>query len=169
MPATQPWWILMLQGMAALLLGASLFTALEQALLASINFLGLYWLILGVVAIVQIFADEAVAWIWSLLIGVLGLVTGILVLNHPPALVVVMPNLVSSLGVISMTIGFLEIVSGRTGGGLAPIILGVSNSLIGFLLLDPSTLATVDLPLAFGVLLFAQGVALLFLTLRVRP
>jgi uncharacterized membrane protein HdeD (DUF308 family) len=154
--------------MVALVLGGLLFADLGASLTASINCLGVYWLILGVLSLVQIYVDDSIAWLWSLLIGFLGVVAGIFVLNHPPLFVLIMPDLVLSLGVIALTIGMLEIIGGWTGGGIAPFVLGVINLLIGFLLLDPPLLMAVQAPLAFGALLLVQGVALLILAFRTR-
>ena len=163
------WWVTLFHGMSALMLSALLFTDPGPSLLDLINVLGTYWLILGVLALVQIFVDELIVWIWSLPIGVLGVVAGIFVLNHPASFVLIMPNLVVSLGVMALTIGVLEIAAGWTGGGIVSLILGVVNLLIGFLLLEPSVMAAVDASLAFGALLLVQSVALLVLAFRFRP
>jgi uncharacterized membrane protein HdeD (DUF308 family) len=165
---TKTWWVPLFQGMVAVVLGGLLFADLGASLTASINYLGVYWLILGVLSLVQIYVDDSIAWLWSLLIGFLGVVAGIFVLNHPPLFVLIMPDLVLSPGVIALTIGMLEIIGGWTGGGIGPFVLGVINLLIGFLLLDPPLLMAVQAPLAFGALLLVQGVALLILAFRTR-
>ena len=47
------------------------------------------------------FVDRSVPWIWSLLIGILGIVAAILVLNHPLFAAVLLPaTLVLYLGVL---------------------------------------------------------------------
>ena len=47
------------------------------------------------------FVDRSVPWIWSLLIGILGMVAAILVLNHPLFAAVLLPaTLVLYLGVL---------------------------------------------------------------------
>jgi uncharacterized membrane protein HdeD (DUF308 family) len=45
--------------------------------------LGFYLLFVGVLELVRVFVDRSQPWIWSLLIGILGIVAGIVVLNHP--------------------------------------------------------------------------------------
>lgn len=76
------WWVFLLQGLAGILLGVMLLTEPSATLLALTTFLGFYWLITGVLALVRVFTDRAVPWIWSLLVGFLGIASGILVLKH---------------------------------------------------------------------------------------
>ena len=47
------WWLALLQGIAAILLGFMLFTAPGATLVTLITFLGFYWLITGVLAVVS--------------------------------------------------------------------------------------------------------------------
>ena len=76
------WWVFLLQGIAALIFGGLLLTAPAATLLAMTVFLGLYLLFIGVLELVRVFVDRSQPWIWSLLIGILGIVAGIVVLNH---------------------------------------------------------------------------------------
>ena len=76
------WWVFLLQGIAALIFGGLLLTAPAATLLAMTVFLGLYLLFIGVLELVRVFVDRSQPWIWSLLIGILGIVARIVVLNH---------------------------------------------------------------------------------------
>lgn len=71
------WWVFLLQGIAAILLGAMLFTAPGATLVTLVTFLGFYWIVSGVLSFVQMFVDRSVPWIWSLLIGIIGVAAGI--------------------------------------------------------------------------------------------
>jgi uncharacterized membrane protein HdeD (DUF308 family) len=44
-----------------------------------------------------VFVDRSQPWIWSLLIGVLGIVAGIVVLNHPALTALALPTTSSSI------------------------------------------------------------------------
>ena len=71
------WWVFLLQGIAAIPLGAMLFTAPGATLVTLVTFLGFYWIVSGVLSFVQMFVDRSVPWIWSLLIGIIGVAAGI--------------------------------------------------------------------------------------------
>jgi len=163
------WWLFLLQGIAGILLGLMLLTAPGETLLALTTFLGFYWLITGVLALVRIFVDRTVPWIWPLLIGVVGILAGILVLKHPLLAALTVPTvIVTILGVQGLVMGVFEILGGFTGGGIGSFILGVINVLIGLLLLSSPVTAALAVPLVFGVLLLVQGVGLIIWAFRVR-
>jgi uncharacterized membrane protein HdeD (DUF308 family) len=95
------WWVFLLKGIAAILFGILLLTAPAATIVAITVFLGFYWLFTGVLELVRMFVDRSVPWIGSLLIGILGIVAGILVLNHPLFAAVLLPaTLVLYLGVL---------------------------------------------------------------------
>lgn len=166
---TDIWWLFLLQGIAAIVFGLLLLTAPGATLVGLAMVLGLYWLAMGVLELVRMFVDRSVPWIWSLLIGVLGVVAGVLVLNHPLFAAVVLPaTLVIYLGILGLVVGAIGIIGAFTGGGIGSFIFGGINLLIGLLLLSSPVTAALAVPLVFGVLLLIEGVALIFWAFSVR-
>jgi uncharacterized membrane protein HdeD (DUF308 family) len=170
---TQPsnvWWVFLLQGLAGILLGVMLITAPGATLVVLATFLGFYWLITGVLALVRVFVDRSVPWLWSLLVGVVGVLAGIFVVRHPLLAALTVPTaLVIILGVQGLVMGVLEIIGGFKGGGIGSFVLGVINVLVGLLLLGSPVAAALAVPVVFGVLLLVQGVGLIIWAFRVRP
>jgi uncharacterized membrane protein HdeD (DUF308 family) len=163
------WWVFLLQGIAAIIFGILLLTNPAATLVAFVIFLGFYWLFLGAIELVRVFVDRSVPWYWSLLLGILGIVAGLIVLNHPLLAAVVLPaTLVIWLGVLGLVIGVIEIIGAFSGGGVGSFILGVINILIGLLLLGSPGLATLAVPFVFGILLLIEGVALIIWAFRIR-
>ena len=168
-PSSNLWWLSLLQGIAGILLGLMLITAPGQTLLSLVTFLGFYWLITGVLSLVQIFVDRSVPWIWSLLSGVLGIAAGIIVLRHPLLAAVTVPTvIVIILGVEALIMGGVNMVAGFQGGGVGSFILGVVNILIGLLLLSSPATTALAVPLVFGVILLVQGVSHVIWAFRIR-
>jgi uncharacterized membrane protein HdeD (DUF308 family) len=163
------WWFFLLQGIAGIILGFLLVTDPGATMLALVTFLGFYWLIMGILALVRIFIDRSVPWIWSLLTGIIGILAGILVLRHPLLATLTVPTvIVIVLGVEALIMGALEIIGGFTGGGIGSFIMGVIYVIAGLLLLSSPLGAALAVPLVFGVLLLIQGVALVVVALRAR-
>jgi uncharacterized membrane protein HdeD (DUF308 family) len=163
------WWLFLLQGIAAIVLGLMLITAPGATLIVMVTFLGFFWLIEGILSLVHVFTDRSVPWIWSLLTGIVGILAGILVVRHPLLAALTVPTvLVILLGVGGLIMGALEIIGGFTGGGIGSFILGVINVLIGLLLLSAPAAAALAVPLVFGVLLLVEGIALIILAFRIR-
>jgi uncharacterized membrane protein HdeD (DUF308 family) len=164
------WWIFLLQGIAGVILGLMLITAPGATLLAILTFLGFYWLITGILAVVRVFVDRSIPWAWSIFSGFIGVVAGLLVLRHPLVAMVTVPTvLVIVLGVQALIMGVLEIIEGFKGGGIGSFILGLLNLVVGLLLLTSPVSAALMVPLVFGVLLLIEGVAHIFWAFRVRP
>src|SRR6266516_2095956 len=163
------WWVFLLQGIMAIILGLMFLTAPGETLLAVVTFLGFYWLITGMLALVRVFVDRSVPWVWSLLIGIVGILAGIFVLRHPLIAALTVPTaLVIVLGVQGFVMGVLDIIGGFKGGGLGSFILGVINILVGLLLIGSPLAAALAVPLVFGILLLIQGVGLIIWAFRVR-
>jgi uncharacterized membrane protein HdeD (DUF308 family) len=163
------WWVFLLQGILAIVLGLMFLTAPGATLLAVVTFLGFYWLITGILALVRVFVDRSVPWIWSLLIGIIGILAGLFVLRHPLLAAITVPAaLVIILGVEGLVMGVLEVVGGFKGGGLGSFVLGAINILVGLVLLSSPLSAALAVPLVFGILLVVQGVVLMVWAFRVR-
>lgn len=168
-PIQQFWWIALLQGIAAIIVGALLVAEPADTFLALLPLIGIYWLVIGLLALVRMFIDRSIPWIWSLLTGVVGVLAGIAVLRHPLLAAIMIPTvLVIVLGVEGLVMGILEIIEGFQGGGASSFILGVINLLVGLVLLARPMAAALAVPLVFGILLLVQGVALVVWAFRVR-
>ncbi len=163
------WWVFLLQGIAAIIFGILLLVHPAATLVAFVIFLGFYWLFLGALELVRVFVDRSVPWYWSALLGILGIVAGLLVLNHPISAAIVLPlGIVVWLGILGLVIGVIEIIGSFSGGGVGSFILGVINVVIGLLLLGSPWLAALAVPFVFGILLLIEGVALIVWAFRVR-
>jgi uncharacterized membrane protein HdeD (DUF308 family) len=86
-------------------------------IVALTTFLGFYWLITGLLGLVQVFVDRSTPWLWSLLSGIVGILAGLFVLRHPLVAALTVPTmLVLILGVQGLVMGALQIVGGFKGG-----------------------------------------------------
>lgn len=152
------WWIFLLEGIAAIIFGVLLLTAPAATLVVLALFLGLYLLFIGALELVRVFVDRSQPWIWSLLIGILGIVAGILVLNHPLLTAIALPTtVVIYLGVVALVMGVAGIIGGFTGGGMGSFILGVISAIIGILLLSSPLTTAIAVPFVFGILLLIEA------------
>src|SRR5262245_46011504 len=125
---TQPsniWWVFLLQGLAGILLGVMLITAPGATLVVLSTFLGFYWLITGVLALVRVFADRSVPWLWSLLVGIVGILAGIFVVRHPLLAALTVPTaIVIVLGLMGLVRGVPAILGRCEGGVSGSVMLG---------------------------------------------
>jgi len=163
------WWVFLLEGIAALIFGGLLLAAPAATLVALAVFLGFYLLFVGVLELVRVFVDRSQPWIWSLLIGILGIVAGIIVLNHPALTALALPTtVVVYLGIVSLVMGVVGIIGGFSGGGIGSFLLGIVSLLIGILLLGSPMMTALAVPFVFGILLLIEGIALIVFAFRVK-
>ena len=87
------WWILLVQGIAAIILGIMLFTSPARTLVALAWVLGIFWIVGGISDIIGAFTGRGGNrhWFWQLLSGILGVVVGFLFVSQPIAGAVALP------------------------------------------------------------------------------
>src|SRR5260370_2945380 len=155
------WWVFLLQGFAGIILGLMLVAQRGATVVAVRTVRGFYWLITGLLGLVQVFVDHSTPWIWSLLGGLVGILAGLFVLRHPLVAALTVPTvIVIILGIQGLVMGALQIIGGFKGGGIGPFILGGINVLVGILLLGSPLAAALAVPILFSVLLLTHCPAL---------
>ncbi|MDI9548503.1 MAG: DUF308 domain-containing protein [Chloroflexota bacterium] len=163
-----PWWLLLLQGIAALLVGLLLLAAPLGSTVFIIQFLGWYWLIGGIFSIVGIFLDNA-NWGWKLVSGLLGILAGFAVVNHPLWATVLVPTtLVWVMGFFGIFIGVSMLIQAFQGEGVGAGILGALNIILGLLLLMRPFAAALSLPWVFAVFAIAGGISSIVMAFRLK-
>src|SRR5262249_41805250 len=116
--ASTPWWLVLLEGIAGLLIGILLLTQTGVTLFTLIVFVGVFWLVTGILDIVMLFVDSR-QWGWKLFSGVVGILAGVVVIRHPAWATVLIPTiLVWLLGITGVVIGLVSFVRAFMGGGL---------------------------------------------------
>lgn len=150
----QQWGLVLLQGIALFIVGLLLISAPEMATVVLVACLGIYWLTSGILSIVRLFSgDREGHWLWPLLVGILGIVGGLLVLQHPRIAAAVAPlGLVLVIAGVAICRGVIDIVQGVGGGGWAPIVTGVLDIIIGLMLLGTPASIAAALPAWLGTI-----------------
>lgn len=154
-----PWWVVLLEGIAAIIVGILLLISPIRTTVWLVQILGFYWLIVGILAIVNIFLDHSL-WGWKLFSGILGIIAGLIVINNPLwSTVFVASLLVIVLAVQALIQGGIKLFHSFSGGGFGAFVLGLLNLIIGVILLFNAFIAAFILPFVVGVLAIIGGVA----------
>lgn len=166
--ASIPWWLVLLQGIAGVIIGILLLLQPVPSTLLLVQLLGIYWLVGGIFEIVSIFVDST-QWGWKLFSGVIGIVAGIVIIQHPVWSALLVPGtLVILLGVFGLIIGVINIIQAFQGGGWGIGLLGVVSIIFGILLLADPLAATLTLPFVFGAFALVGGIAAVVAAFRLR-
>ncbi len=163
-----PWWVVLLQGVAALIIGILLITSPGATMTFLVLLLGIYWLINGIFSIVSIFVDSS-QWGWKLFAGILGIIAGIIVIQHPLVSTVVVPTVtVWLIGLLGIVIGVISIIQAFQGGGWGVGILGVLSILFGIVLVANPLIGALALPWVLGIFGIVGGIAAIIYSFRLR-
>jgi uncharacterized membrane protein HdeD (DUF308 family) len=163
-----PWWLVLLEGIAAAILGLFLLTAPGATLFVLIQVLGIFWLIGGIFRIISIFIDQSL-WGWKLVGGILGILAGILVLQHPLWATVLVPGVyVIILGIQGLVLGGVTLVTAFQGEGWGVGILGVLSIVFGLVLLFNVWIGVAALPYVLGAFGIVGGVFAVVMAFRMR-
>ncbi len=165
---TTPWWLVLINGIAALILGILLITNTGATIFILVQFLGIYWLISGIFSIIAIFVDSS-SWGWKLFSGILGIIAGILVLNHSLWSALLVPTvLVIIIGIQGIIVGILGLVQAFKGAGWGAGILGALSIIFGIILLANPILGAAALPWVLGIFGIVGGIAAIIAAFRLR-
>ncbi len=140
----RPWWVLLIQGVAAFLIGAILLwspakTKIDTWMLL-VSLLGIYWVIGGILDLVHMFTDRT-AWGWKLFMGLISIAAGTYILTYPIASAIALPRIfVLVLGIWGVIQGTTALILAFRGGGWGMGILGVVSLLFGFILIGNYTM-----------------------------
>jgi uncharacterized membrane protein HdeD (DUF308 family) len=141
--SSNEWWIALLEGIAAIIIGILLITDPGTTLVTLMVFLGVWWFVGGIFDLVRLFVDRT-QWGWKLFSGILGIIAGLAIVRHPLwASFLVPATLVWVLGFLGIVIGIMSLVSAFQGAGWGSGILGAISIGLGLLLISSNLFLSV--------------------------
>lgn len=163
-----PWWLVLLEGIALGILGLLLLLKPAMSSIILIQFMGIYWFVGGIFKIISIFIDSSM-WGWKLLAGILGIIAGIIVINHPLwSPLVIYATLVLVLGIQGLIYGAIGVYQAFQGAGWGAGLLGGVSVIFGIILLINFRAAAVWMPWALGILGIVGGIAAIVMAFRLK-
>jgi uncharacterized membrane protein HdeD (DUF308 family) len=135
----RPWWMTLILGIAAFIFGAVMLWAPAKTKVETyqllVAFLGIYWLVWGILDIVYMFMDHT-AWGWKLFMGIVSILAGSYILMYPVAAGVALPRImVLILGIWGLMQGIILLIMAFRGGGWGAGIMGVVAIIFGLILM----------------------------------
>jgi uncharacterized membrane protein HdeD (DUF308 family) len=162
------WWLILLEGIAAIVVGILILAAPGISTLALTQLLGAYWFVSGIFSLVSIFTNRT-SWGWKLVSGILGVVAGLVVLQYPMWSAILVPAVIGVvLGIDGILIGITRLIMSYRGAGWGVGLLGIVSVLLGFVLLLFPPLAALTAIYTFAFLFLAGGVSAFFMGLSLR-
>ncbi len=162
------WGLVLLQGILSIVIGFLLLTNTGATLSVLVVLLGIYWLFIGIVDLVSLFFDRTM-WGWKLFTGILGVIAGLVIINHPLWSSAVVPATAALiLGIDGLIIGGIAIYKSFNGAGWGSAILGVISVIFGLLIISRPLLSAVALVWVLGIFGIVGGVAAVIAAFQMR-
>ena len=157
---------LLLGGITSLIFGVLLLTWTGATLTVITLLIGLWWLIQGLFLILGVFQNRS-QWIWKLLSGVIGVLAGILVLQHPLQSALILPaTLVFILGIMGIVIGITSLIAAFGGEGWGIGAFGIISIIIGVTLATNVIVGAQFLLWITSGLLILEGVVAIYMAYK---
>jgi uncharacterized membrane protein HdeD (DUF308 family) len=176
--AATVWWLFLLEGILAVLLGWMILARPATTIFALIQVMGLYWLIAGIVHIITaIFDKNADSRGWKLFGGVIGLLSGLIVLNNALLAGIVLPVFMVYLisfsfiinGIISIFLGNNKKDKNAYERSWGSFFMGLFYIVFGLFFLGmPMITSVATLALTAGMLAIAGGIGLIVASFQIK-
>jgi uncharacterized membrane protein HdeD (DUF308 family) len=170
------WWIALIQGICAVIIGVLLLTQPAGTLITLAIFLGAYWLVGGIFDIIGAFTrrNGDKHWFWSLLGGIISIIAGVFLISQPITGAVVLPlTLAIFIGAAAIVSGIFNIiwairVRNDIQGEAWIILWGVISIILGIVVLSNPGTSAVSLVLFGAILAIIGGIAMIIMSFRMR-
>lgn len=167
-PVSIPWWLVLIEALAAIVIGLLLLISPGSTMVVLVRLLGFYFLFTGILSIISIFIDSS-GWGWKLISGILGILAGIVIVDYPLWSALIVPSVfLLVIAVFAIIIGFINLIHAFQGAGWGKGVIGALSILLGIVILARPLLATVSLPLIMGIIALAGGFLALIAAFRLR-
>ena len=163
-----PWWLVLLWGIIAVIIGGLFLAYPYYTLLASIVFLGIYWFIGGIFTLFAAFMDATDRG-WKILISIISIIAGLAIMAYPLYSFLLVPALfIIFVGFWACFVGLVKLYQAFTGKDAGTGVLGVISLIFGILLLVYPYVAAALIPYIFGGFALVGGIAAIVVSFMVR-
>ena len=168
-PLRMPWWLLLVQGVLAILLSLFLFSQPFATLNAIVWVIALYWVITGIFTLARLFVDRS-HWGWKLFSGIIGIAAGWILLDAGAVARTAAFGwtVVFLLGIWGLVMGIIQLIEAFRGGGWGPGIVGGLSIVFGLLLLGNTWAAALVLPWVIAIFMLVGGIFAIFMSFRLK-
>ena len=163
-----PWWLVLIEGILAIIVGLLLLAYPAKTFVALSFFVGIWWFINGIFDIVMIFFDHSM-WGWKLFMGIVGILAGAFLFNEVLRGALTLAYVTTLfIGFMGIFYGILGLIRGFQGAGWGAVILGIVSMLFGFFILANILASALALPWVFGIFAIIGGIGAIFMAFRLK-
>lgn len=172
-PSPSKWWLPLIGGIAAIIVSIMFWMNPVTTSLSLVWALGFYWVILGVLDLVNAFRSTTGRG-WSIFMGIVGIIAGVLILSafrqgQGGVMTFWLFNFLTiMIGIMGILYGVMGLVAGFSGGGWVAIVMGILSIIFGLLILGRPLIATLSLPWVIAAFLLVEGIFMIYAAFQMR-
>jgi len=165
---SMPWWLVMVWGILAILIGAMLITTPVITTYYLVLFMGAYWFIGGIFTLVSLFSDKSNMG-WKIFLAVISIFAGIAIMSYPLyGSLMVLTMLVFLIGFWGLLIGGTKLYESFRTKDAGTGILGILSIVFGVILLIFPYGAAFALPLIAGAVALLAGICSVVVAFQIK-
>ena len=169
--ATTVWWLVLVQGILAILFGVVALFFTNATLLTIMVFFGVYSILDGVLALWGGIRNREEGWGWLVFQGIAGIAVGLLALRYPSTTVIALTLLVAFWALVIGAIriwGAFELKNLGAQGWIWALVAGIAAVLFGLALVINPGYGAATLVWLIGITAAIFGIALVINAFLVR-
>ena len=163
-----PWWLVLLWGILAIIIGAMFLTRPAITTVVFITLLGAFWLIGGFITLVSLAFDRS-SMGWKIFLGILNIIVGIIILAYPLfSTIFLLAFFIIFLGFWACFMGCLDLFHAFSAKDAGMGVLGVISLIFGLLLLTFPLISAVLVPFVAGAFALVLGICAILFSFTAR-
>ncbi|MDD1685808.1 DUF308 domain-containing protein [Methanoregula sp.] len=163
-----PWWLLLLWGILALLLGVAFLLTPGMTTILLITFMGAYWLVGGIFAIASLAVDKSNMG-WKIFLAIINIVAGIVILLYPMySTIFVLSFFIIFIGFWACFVGGAHLFQAFSKKDWGNAVLGIISLIFGIILLINPFIAAALLPFVAGGFAIVMGIVSIYVSFAAK-
>lgn len=165
---SMPWWLVMIWGILAVLLGILLVATPIETTFYLILLMGVYWFIGGIFTLASLVQDRT-NMAWRIFLSVISILAGIVIMCYPLfSTLLILDMLIIIIGLWGIIIGITKFYEAFRFKNAGAGILGVVSIFFGIILLLLPYAAAIALPIIAGFIAIIAGFSAVFVAFQVK-
>lgn len=166
--SSMPWWLVLVWGILAVLIGFMLVGSPLVTSFYLIIFMGAYWFVGGIFTLVSLINDRENMG-WRLFLGIISILGGCAIMTYPIySSLLVLTMMVFLVGFWGLLIGATKLFEAIKFHDAGAGILGVLSIIFGMILLIYPYAAAYSLPLVVGFIAIFAGFCAVFVSFQIK-
>ena len=163
------WYMILIKGIIMILLALLIFMSPGVALLTYALWIGIGYVIAGVVIIITGFSarKESDNWGWKVLEGVIDLFFGYILMANPEITAAILPFIIGFWAAFYGIYLFLDSFSGK-GNGMMKLIAGILIFILANVIMFNPLLAGMTMAVWFAIILFVVGISNVIFSFQIK-